>query len=243
MRPDRETPRRGIHRGDQRLDLARAARDRPRSARRGTRRDRPARRRPAPGRSPRRPTAGHGRTGGGDHPRSPSTRNSQARANVHSFLTVAGDRSSAPAVSSMLRPAKYRSDTILRLARIGLLQPRQRFVDGDEIGRGAGSARMIACRARRARAPRAVLDALVMARALDENAAHRERGGRKEMPAPIPVSGAGSTRAGTPRGRARSAAASGSAGARGRGAPSRASAVRHTLRAATRPTCRAAVGS
>jgi hypothetical protein len=36
----------------------------------------------------------------------PSARKSQARANVHSFLTVAGDRSRADAVSSMVRPAK-----------------------------------------------------------------------------------------------------------------------------------------
>ena len=42
----------------------------------------------------------------------PSARYSHARANAHSFLTVAGDRSSAAAVSSMLSPAKYRSETI-----------------------------------------------------------------------------------------------------------------------------------
>ena len=35
-------------------------------------------------------------------------------------------------------------------------------------------------------APAPVLDALVMAGALDEDAAHRQRGGGEEMPAAIP---------------------------------------------------------
>src|SRR5204863_8436525 len=47
------------------------------------------------------------RSGGGAT--GPSARCSQARANFHSFLTVAGDRSIAAAVSSTLSPAKDRS--------------------------------------------------------------------------------------------------------------------------------------
>src|SRR5262245_25390329 len=46
--------------------------------------------------------------GGQRHGFDSSARYSQARAYFHSLLTVAGEMSSAAAVSSMLRPAKYR---------------------------------------------------------------------------------------------------------------------------------------
>src|SRR5262249_9047311 len=73
----------------------------------------------------------------------------------------------------------------LRLARVGLLEPGERLVDGYEIGqRGIGAhdaaieidAVLVA----------AVLDALVVARALDEDAPHGERRGGEEMPAAVP---------------------------------------------------------
>ena len=100
------------------------------------RRDRRVRRPPAPGRSlPPGSRARSCRTVGlMAVPSGPSARNSHARANVHSFFTVAGERSSADAVSSMLRPAKYRKRDDLRFARIGRLETRQRFVDGDHVG-------------------------------------------------------------------------------------------------------------
>ena len=140
-----------------------------------------------------------------------AARYSQARANAHSFLTVAGDRSSALAVSSTLSPAKYRSATILRLARIDLFEPRQRLVDGDEIGRAPDRRAAIALIELDVLAAGAVLDALIVAGALDEDAPHRQRGGGKEMAAAIPLlrSDDRRRRADTLRGRARWAAVSG----------------------------------
>jgi hypothetical protein len=51
----------------------------------------------------------------GGMPGERSWRYNQARANAHSFLIVAGDKSSAFAVSSTLRPAKYLNATIFAL--------------------------------------------------------------------------------------------------------------------------------
>ena len=74
----------------------------------------------------------------------------------------------------------------LRLARIGLLEARQGFVDGDEIDERRIDAhdRAVELDALRG-AP--MPDALVVPRALDQDAAHRERGGGEEVPPPVPV--------------------------------------------------------
>ena len=181
------------------------------------------------------------RWSGGRSPIGPSTRYSQARANVHSFFTVAGDTSSAPAVSSMLRPAKYRSDTIFALrgsvcsrrvsASSTATRSIERRIDAHDPAVELDTLRGAA-----------MSDALIVARALDEDAPHRQRGGGEEMPAsiPFPSSRSPATRD-TLRARAPSAAGSGAAAARGPAGPSRACAVRHRLPAAARRSARAVV--
>ena len=74
----------------------------------------------------------------------------------------------------------------LRLARIHLFELRQRLVHGDEVverrirpEHGLVELDVLSAGA--------VLDALIMTRALDENAAHREGGRRKEMAPPVPL--------------------------------------------------------
>ena len=74
----------------------------------------------------------------------------------------------------------------LRFTRVALFESRQRFVDGDEIGE-----RRVRPHDRAvefdAFGVAAVLHPLIMPRALDENAAHRQRRGGKEMTASVPA--------------------------------------------------------
>ena len=116
----------------------------------------------------------------------PSARYSQARANAHSFFTVAGDRSSARRGFFDAQAGEVPQRHDLRFARVGLLEARQRFVDGDEIGERRIDAHHRAVQID-AFGAAAMFDALIMAGALDENAAHRERGGGEEMPAAVPA--------------------------------------------------------
>ena len=76
----------------------------------------------------------------------------------------------------------------LCLARIGEFQLRQRLVDGDDVGQaGIGTQhRLVQFHLLSAGA---VLDPAVVARAFDQDAAHRQRGGRKEVAAAIPLFG------------------------------------------------------
>ena len=107
-------------------------------------RDRPDRRRRAPEKSLPRLDGVTACPSGGGWPSGPSARYSQARANAHSFFTVAGGQIERRRgfLDAQAGEVPQRHD--LRLARVGLFEAGQRFVDGDEIGQAAGSARAIA---------------------------------------------------------------------------------------------------
>ena len=80
----------------------------------------------------------------------------------------------------MLKPGEVSERDDLRLARIDLLETRQRLVDGDEVGERRVDAHDAGVELDVfGAAP--VLEPLVVSRALDQDAAHRERGGGKEM--------------------------------------------------------------
>ncbi len=78
-----------------------------------------------------------------DESTGPSARYNHARAKAHSFLIVAGDRSSAAAVSSTLSPAKYRSETICAL-RGSVCSRSVKASSTATISVSDGSARMMA---------------------------------------------------------------------------------------------------
>ena len=78
--------------------------------------------------------------------------------------------------------------TILGLARVGHLELRERFVNGDEVVQRGIRGRQCLVDLD-ALATRAVFNALIVARPLDENAPHRQSGGGKEVTAALPLSG------------------------------------------------------
>ena len=112
---------------------------------------------------------------------------SHARANAHSFFTVAGDKSIAAGGFLHAQPGEIAQRDDPGLARIASVPavsaPRRRRPD--RSGRDPRAASPLSSSTRSGAA--AMLDALIAAGALDQDAAHRERRGGEEMTATIPA--------------------------------------------------------
>ena len=111
------------------------------------------------------------------------TSRNQARANAHSVFTVAVDESRAAAVSSTVRPAKYRSMTTCALRLSRRWQLIERVVDRQHVVRvGARCGRL--ARYIDAMLFAAVLQPMMVPRTLHEEAAHRAAAAAKKCPRP-----------------------------------------------------------